>query len=360
MEFSETFDREITNYVAELEKHPDIVKLINAYIEKADINLFLNCNYLIYYEYSSFYLLNSAYSKKHRIVKLPKLIATIKQQEDYLAKRYYESNSNCQTTLLKQKKDTFDILVEIITLKHSFESDAHAIFAVYKLSWKLAMDRFMKISIFKYEPIFPDIDNLSLNQCVERYLDVDLIDPMNETNIGLLAYFMIHHKKADSAKTLLDVIEAIHFVISDYKHRQKLNKYETILMNNTQVTNIFTINDVDLMTGLEFEDFIVNIFNKMGYETSKTPATGDQGIDIIAEKHGIKIGIQAKCYSKNVTNSAIQEVTAGVKHYRCDKAIVATNNVFTKSAIQLAYSNNVVLWDRVILKEKILDYIQGS
>ena len=76
---------------------------------------------------------------------------------------------------------------------------------------------------------------------------------------------------------------------------------------------------------------------------------------MIVEKRGKKIGIQAKCYSNPVGNSAIQEAVAGKGFYHCDKVVVVTNNYFTSSAIKLAQSNDVVLWSRDILKEKIIE-----
>jgi len=107
------------------------------------------------------------------------------------------------------------------------------------------------------------------------------------------------------------------------------------------------------MDGIEFEHFVADLFNKMGYTATVTKASGDQGIDVIAEKEDRKLGIQAKCYSSAVTNKAIQEVVAGLSHYKLDKGIVVTNNYFTDSARELAMSNNIILWDRTMLKEKI-------
>ena len=115
----------------------------------------------------------------------------------------------------------------------------------------------------------------------------------------------------------------------------------------------YSIDDVDLMSGQEFEIFIAELFSKMGFQTEVTKATGDQGIDVVVSKNGSKIGIQAKCYSGTVGNSAIQEAVAGKNYYRLDKAMVITNNLFTDSARQLANANSIVLWDRTILKEKI-------
>lgn len=124
---------------------------------------------------------------------------------------------------------------------------------------------------------------------------------------------------------------------------------------NEDITNSYasTLTDIDLMTGLEFEAFCGKLFEKLGYLIQFTPSSGDQGIDLIANKNFQTIGIQVKRYSKKVTNTAIQEVAAGIKHYSLQKGLVITNNYFTDSAIELAASNNVILWDRDILKLKL-------
>lgn len=119
------------------------------------------------------------------------------------------------------------------------------------------------------------------------------------------------------------------------------------------VTKTYTLKDIDLMTGIEFENFLCDLFQKMGYHTLSTKASGDQGIDVIAEKDSMKIGIQAKCYTGTVGNSAVQEAVAGKIYYACDKVMVITNSRFTKAAIDLAKANNVILWDRDMLKENL-------
>lgn len=77
-----------------------------------------------------------------------------------------------------------------------------------------------------------------------------------------------------------------------------------------------------------------------------TKGSGDQGIDILAFKDGIKYGIQCKCYSSNIGNKAVQEAFAGKTFYGCHVAAVLTNQYFTKSAQELAEKNGVLLWDR--------------
>ncbi len=81
--------------------------------------------------------------------------------------------------------------------------------------------------------------------------------------------------------------------------------------------------------------------------------SGDFGVDIIIENEFVKIGVQAKRYINTVGNSAIQEIVAGMKHYNLDKGMVITSNYFSRSAIELAKDNNIILWDRDTLIDKI-------
>lgn len=128
-------------------------------------------------------------------------------------------------------------------------------------------------------------------------------------------------------------------------------KYLERLFNGEK--KLGSIEEVDLMTGVEFEKFVAKLFERMGYESEVTKSSGDQGIDVLAKKGNILIAIQAKCYNVVVGNHAIMEAVAGKNFYRADKCMVVTNSIFTKSAKELADANDVILWDRQVLKEKI-------
>jgi HJR/Mrr/RecB family endonuclease len=114
-----------------------------------------------------------------------------------------------------------------------------------------------------------------------------------------------------------------------------------------------TFTDIDAMTGFEFEDFIVDLFTKLGYVVEKKKRAHEQGLDLLILKHGERIAVQVKHYKKSVGNRAVQEVNAARTYYRCQRAIVVANSVFTKPAKQLAARCNVELWNRQILKEKM-------
>ena len=108
-----------------------------------------------------------------------------------------------------------------------------------------------------------------------------------------------------------------------------------------------SIQQVDKMSGRQFEAFCRDLLVDNGYyNVELTPASGDQGVDITAQKNSNRYAIQCKHYSSNVGNRAVQEVCAGKAFYKCNTGIVITNSHFTKKAKELAKANHVVLLDR--------------
>ncbi len=51
---------------------------------------------------------------------------------------------------------------------------------------------------------------------------------------------------------------------------------------------------------IEFEHVTAEIFRQLGFEARVTPASGDEGLDIILSKNGVKAGVQCKQYKKPV------------------------------------------------------------
>ena len=85
------------------------------------------------------------------------------------------------------------------------------------------------------------------------------------------------------------------------------------------------------MDGLQFEHRCAELLRYRGFhKVAVTKGSGDQGVDILAQKNGIKYGIQCKYYSYPVGNKAIQEAYAGADFYDCDVAMVMTNSTFTR------------------------------
>lgn len=102
------------------------------------------------------------------------------------------------------------------------------------------------------------------------------------------------------------------------------------------------------MTGHQYEHIVAGYLRSNGFfNVTVTKGSGDFGVDVIAHKGYDKYTVQCKYYSSPVSVSAVQEAVAGMAYYGCNKAMVVTNNSFTKAAKDLANANNVVLLENV-------------
>jgi len=98
-----------------------------------------------------------------------------------------------------------------------------------------------------------------------------------------------------------------------------------------------------VMSPSAFEHHCADILRQQGWAAQTTRASGDQGIDVLAERAGVRIVIQCKYYSKPVGNAAVQEAFAALAHARAQIAAVVTNSRYTRSALQLGRDTGVYL-----------------
>ncbi|EKQ8001606.1 restriction endonuclease [Raoultella ornithinolytica] len=99
----------------------------------------------------------------------------------------------------------------------------------------------------------------------------------------------------------------------------------------------------DSMTPYDYECYCADVLNSNGWDARTTPGSGDQGVDVIAEKNGLTVALQCKKYSNPVGNAAVQEVVSGKDYWGADIAVVITNSTYTPSARALAKVHNVHL-----------------
>jgi restriction system protein len=106
------------------------------------------------------------------------------------------------------------------------------------------------------------------------------------------------------------------------------------------------LRDVDAMDGIAFECYVAELLAECGYSNVSLTEQYDYGVDIIAEKDGVRWGIQTKRYSGLVKAAAVRQVVTGLRLYNCDRAMVITNSTFSAVAKRLADSNECLLVDR--------------
>ncbi len=111
---------------------------------------------------------------------------------------------------------------------------------------------------------------------------------------------------------------------------------------------------IDEMEGREFEKFCAQLLERKGFiDVNITKASGDFGVDILAEKEGVTYAIQCKRYADPVGVKAIQEAYSGREYYDRMVGAVLTNQYFTAPAVEAAGKLKILLWDRGYLEQMI-------
>jgi len=94
------------------------------------------------------------------------------------------------------------------------------------------------------------------------------------------------------------------------------------------------VQDLQKLTPSQFEVYIAELFNALGYQTKVTGKSGDGGVDVEAIKDGLVHYIQCKKFiSSKVPVSAVRDFYGAIAD-RIDggKAYFITTNVFTLEA----------------------------
>jgi len=146
------------------------------------------------------------------------------------------------------------------------------------------------------------------------------------------------------AKGLLDEVQA---------------QYEALIAAFQSYRNALRLIEWRSLRGTAFEQFLRSVFELLGFRATLTKASGDQGVDIIVEKQGLKMAVQAKGFDPaiKVANNAIQEAHTGMAFYRCDACAVITSSSFTSPAMELANRVGCHLVDGTQIDELIMGQV---
>jgi HJR/Mrr/RecB family endonuclease len=174
--------------------------------------------------------------------------------------------------------------------------------------------------------------------------------------LGLLVDGAIKADDVEQSRKLLEKLieqEPYHPSISTLKADVKRLEQRHRLKANFSID----FSKINELSGLDFENLLLDKFSEMSFKVESTPKTGDFGADLIIENiDGTRIAVQCKRFKSKVNLKAVQEVIGAMGHYCCDMGIVITNSSFLNSAIKLAESHDIELWDG----DKLVSFLAGD
>lgn len=140
-----------------------------------------------------------------------------------------------------------------------------------------------------------------------------------------------------------------------------LNRIFTLLgvIMDEKFKSLNTADDLGILNGHAFENYLEQLFEELGYSVRKTPGSGDFGADLLLAKAGTTAAVQAKQYSSEVGFDAVKEVHFARTYYNVDEAWVICTKGFTRQAREAARKAEVKLIGRdeleLLMNKQITD-----
>ena len=109
----------------------------------------------------------------------------------------------------------------------------------------------------------------------------------------------------------------------------------------------------DIKNWKEFENYCAELLINNGYIDVRTTGHKDHGVDILAEKNGVKYAFQCKFRSSKtvkLSNSTVQEIFTGTALYKADVGVIISNTGLTRQAHKEASMLGVKIWSEDYLR----------
>jgi restriction system protein len=195
-------------------------------------------------------------------------------------------------------------------------------------------------------------ENLPRRRLIERQRLIDAVDQHRgalERNLARAVrtndYGMVVQDMRGEALAEFFASIALDGALFSFEDAKALVFEQLNTRRREQVAAGFDAGSVPL-DGHEFEHWVADALKRYGWKAEVTRGSGDQGLDVIAEKKGKRVGLQCKLYGGPVGNKAVQEAHAGKVYYGVDAVGVLTNASFTPSATALAAVTGVKLFSQ--------------
>ncbi|KUK66652.1 MAG: Putative endonuclease related to Holliday junction resolvase [Parcubacteria bacterium 34_609] len=205
--------------------------------------------------------------------------------------------------------------------------------------------------------LIKDIERLSLKDNVNNFINRSGMEKGRDA-WKYIGYGFNRDKMNIFLKTLKEYglkiknIGDLEYILTNF-----INKKEEYLLrgeiNNDQ-------KEFKSLNGTEFELLLVRLFDSMGYVVEHCGKKGDQGGNLVLNKGPERILAQAKRYTDNIGNGAVQKTVVAKKYYDCSKSMLIGSASFTSGAIELAKINNVRLLGKKELQELIQKNLKES
>jgi restriction system protein len=210
------------------------------------------------------------------------------------------------------------------------------------ISQRCFMDRVNKLKTNIYSRF-----NNTLTETQKLNLDNKIKTDLYNINLDL-------HSESD--ESLNEIIEIVRILEEEYNRTLEI-KNETEIARKTINKRIDELLE---LSPREFEEYIGELFNSLGYKVEVTQYSNDQGLDIVMYKDLVKYGVQCKRYKGTVGSPEIQRFIGALNHANADKGYFVTTGIFSFEAEKMAMQHPIQLINKIDLAQLIINALEAK
>lgn len=200
-----------------------------------------------------------------------------------------------------------------------------------------------------------------------KYLKTDIYSCLNneltttertklENNIKNKIYAISLDLEDKQENCFRDLQQELQVIVNKFEKDIKLKKE----IDQQRRGIVQKIEDLLALSPREFEEYVGQLYQSMGYEVEVTQYSNDKGVDVIMYKDGTKYVIQCKRYKGTVGSPDIQKFIGAIDHAKADKGIFVTTGMFSFEAEKMASEHPIILINRIDLGKLIMKELSRS
>jgi HJR/Mrr/RecB family endonuclease len=184
----------------------------------------------------------------------------------------------------------------------------------------------------------------------KNYFLIDLINILEKLSYFYIVYlvYLYFTNRAKFWNYSILFITVLALIIIGIIFWERKKRAKRIKMNGKWISDRAFLYWLRGISPDEFEEYIADLFNKLGFKTRKVGGGYDRGVDVVAEKDGKEHLIQCKKYfpAHQVGVADVREFYGAIAdHLVNGKAYFITTSTFTLEAERFIEDKPIELWD---------------
>lgn len=269
--------------------------------------------------------------------------------DDESSKQDETKNQHYENELIQISK----LIAPILKL----QGEKFSLYFTLALIKQLSIEYYSELFQQKYGALFNGFELANVKEAIYQYSILPSLNTeKNSLDLAMFTYFLMHH----NAFTNQDFYQNLEYVFKELQNQTKIQQ-EKIFQKHLFISKdelLKEIEEIEIISEMKtkdrFEIFVLELLQKLDYKNVQRPINKFLDYIVFINNHQLGLNIIYQQDESILSQKHLNHLVAGLKYHQIDKGMIITNSTFTEETKNLANKQNIIIWDKNILKQKAL------